>query len=330
MEGTEEKAKLEFLKEFYQINNNSLQLKLNNRQLYNFLQNQYNNDNRYFYKNDINNLFEQLKKNIENWENKRKFINSEFVKFYKRIKKEVDKYNKKIQYHHQANVEFLKQQNKKYFSMITIFPKQITSILNQKDLIIEIRKIITECVKEYSRKKKQKITYQAIPEIKLNKMNLPVHLHLHFYIYEEIDETLLKKIERRLNKLNIKYSIESTKFTIDKWTEKNNYSNTKNNIFYKIKYKGRGIYYILFTIIKLFGINRFITNSRTTPSFSKLKETMKIWVYYLRNEGMSYFQLSKKLQDEKWKKMYDEQLVQFVIWAVFLYYLFCKIYLLNL
>ena len=322
-----DKAKLEILKEFYNINNNSLKSTLNKEQLYHSLHKQYNNDNRYFYKNDIEILFNQLKQSINNWNYKNSFIYTEYVKFFKKIKRRVNQYESKIKYIHQENIEILKQRNKKYFSMITIYPKNIVSISNQIDLIIKFRNIIKECIKEYSRENKQKIAYLAIPEIELNRMNLPIHLHLHFYIYEEINEKLKQKIERRINKLNIRLSINFKQITIDKWTEKNNYSSIKNNVLYKIKSKSRGVYYILFIIIKLFSRHRFITNSRTKMSFTYLKENMKIWICYLGNKGMSYFQFSKKLQDEKWKKIYHKQLEQFAVWIIICVFLLCNVFL---
>jgi hypothetical protein len=267
------------------------------------------------------------------------------MSFHKEISRIVKRYDSRIEIVHRHNTEVMQLEGKKYFYMITVSNIR-GNLYKQVILIIAIRKILTQFFKDFFRKYKKKFRYLTVPEISLKKNNQSISLHIHFYLYEDelfdyispFDEQgnkktfqqiqmekqqeeikLLNRLQAKLSKFLSNFSIHLKKFSIDEWTKKNNYSSLKHNLRHKIK-GGRGVIYILFAVIKLFGRNLFITHSRLPISFSELRQYMRVWLFYLSKKPIKYFQLFNNiLYSTKWKLKFIIEMLFYK--SLFVYYL---------
>jgi len=195
------------------------------------------------------------------------------ISLKKQILKTIKDYERRINLIHQENIH-RKLRKVKSFIMATVTLKFKTNLLKGIEILIDVRKAVKNSCREFLRYKGKEFDYLIVPEI--SKTGL---LHFHMYLYEELSEEemekLQKTLERRINKLgkvkDFDVQIQDMDLIYD------NYSSSSNNIFNKMagEIRARQIIYYLF--IKMFGRRRFLTHSRMEISFTKLKTIMKLF-----------------------------------------------------
>jgi len=235
------------------------------------------------------------------------FNNIEFVNKYifkdnkislkKQILRTIKDYKTKIDLIHKENIDRLKTRRAKSFTMITVTLKFKTNLLKGIERLIDVRKVIRNSCREFLRYQGKPFNYLIIPEISKNGL-----LHFHMYLYEELSEEemekLQKTLERRIEKLgnikNFDVQIQDMDLKYD------NYSSPSNNIFNKMGGEIRAKQIIYYLFIKMFGRRRFLTHSRVEISFTKLKQTMRLFDRggVFKVIKISYFKLVEMIKEK--------------------------------
>ena len=263
-----------------------------------FYLNKLNKELRLNKQNTILQQLEMLIKLFNNIEFVNKYIfKDKKISLKKQILRTIKDYKTKIDLIHKENIDRLKTRRAKSFTMITVTLKFKTNLLKGIERLIDVRKVIRNSCREFLRYQGKPFNYLIIPEISKNGL-----LHFHMYLYEELSEEemekLQKTLERRIRKLgnikNFDVQIQDMDLKYD------NYSSSSNNIFNKMggEIRTRQIIYYLF--IKMFGRRRFLTHSRVEISFTKLKQTMRLFDRggVFKVIKISYFKLVEMIKEK--------------------------------
>jgi len=231
-----------------------------------------------------------------------KFVNEHILKdkeisFMKQVLKTIKDYERRVNLIHQENIYRLKLKRGKSFILITVTLKFKTNLLKGIEILIDVRKAVKNSCREFLRYKGKEFNYLIVPEISKDGL-----LHFHMYLYEELSEEEMKKLQKTLER-RIKKFEKVKDFDVqiqDMNLNCDNYSSPSNNIFNKMtgEIRARQIIYYLF--IKMFGRRRFLTHSRMEISFNKLKTIMKLFgrggVFNVIK--MSYFKLVEIIREK--------------------------------
>jgi hypothetical protein len=215
--------------------------------------------------------------------------NEQKLSLRKEISLTINDFQKRVNLAHQVFLDEMKNSHEENYVMITFFPKTISHLDKNTNILTDIRKIIRDKSREMVRYKyKNKIRYLALPEVDKNG-----HPHLHFFIYHDLSEVEIKKLQKRIEK-EIRSIVKEFDINIKRLGLNNyeNYSSPFNNILNKMGNNIRSNKVLYYILIKAFGRRRFLTHSRQV-SFFKLKKIMKLlWeVNAFKIKKISYFKL---------------------------------------
>jgi len=292
----------------------------------------------YFYKNKTNNnSFSALKSAMNNDKNygssvgmldslithsyysleKQKEENEKLkITFAQYINRELQILNARIFATHQYGITRLKKQYKKHYIMVTAFLNPTSHIVRDKNRLLQIRKIIKdEFIKiekqlqyQYKKQGKEyKLIYLGVVEIDKNN-----HLHLHFYVYEDFNQSKIKtitnNIQQKINNTTLlkgKVNLKITRYKI--LNPDYNYSNLYHTLKKKMKGTEDENKVVLFALKKLFSRKKLIINSRLPFTTKTLQEEMKKRIKkkrIMKKKAISYPDLALTLLKKKPKKFY--------------------------
>ena len=233
---------------------------------------------------NYNLLSEKLEKSYNSFSKQKYFVKTDKeITFQMHMDKDIQITNARIFAVHFYGISKLKKQGKKYYTMITIFLKNISDFETDKKKLIQIRNSIIGELRKIEKRnqyhynktgKKYKLVYLGVIETDKNN-----HLHLHLYIYEDFSKSEIDKIENSIKKwinnstLKNQVNLKTTKYKI--LDRDFNYSNLYHNINKKMKGNKKQNKIMLFAIKKIFSRNRLITHSRIPLNSEKLQKEMK-------------------------------------------------------